>query len=135
MEKKLTKQVIVINRGLKVRRGKEIAQGGHSVMSFITRQLKISQSRDGSFYAESFPISEEEKDWLENSYTKICVSCDSEAELDELYAQAQAAGLTVHMVVDSGMTEFKGVPTKTAIAIGPHYSEKIDKITGHLKLY
>ncbi|MFW6312038.1 MAG: peptidyl-tRNA hydrolase [Nanoarchaeota archaeon] len=35
---------------------------------------------------------------------------------------------------DKGLTEFKGVKTKIAIAIGPAAAEKIDKITEHLKL-
>lgn len=40
-----------------------------------------------------------------------------------------------NLITDSGLTEFGGVPTKTVCAIGPDYDEKIDKITGHLKLY
>lgn len=74
------------------------------------------------------------KDWMENSFTKICVGVSSEAELDEIFKKAEDSGLTVHMVVDNGLTEFNGVKTKTCLAIGPHYSEKIDVITGHLKL-
>jgi PTH2 family peptidyl-tRNA hydrolase len=38
------------------------------------------------------------------------------------------------LIIDSGKTEFGGVPTKTCLAIGPDYSEKIDKVTGNLKL-
>jgi PTH2 family peptidyl-tRNA hydrolase len=38
------------------------------------------------------------------------------------------------MIVDKGLTVFKGIPTKTCLAIGPHYPEKIDIITGHLPL-
>jgi PTH2 family peptidyl-tRNA hydrolase len=33
-----------------------------------------------------------------------------------------------------GKTEFNGVPTKTCLGIGPAKAEKIDKITGDLKL-
>lgn len=36
--------------------------------------------------------------------------------------------------VDAGLTEFKGIPTKTCIAIGPADSNEINKISGHLKL-
>ena len=34
-----TKQVIVIRKDLKMRRGKEIAQGCHAAMAFITRRI------------------------------------------------------------------------------------------------
>jgi len=38
------------------------------------------------------------------------------------------------VIVDSGLTEFHGVKTKTCLAIGPNKKEDIDKITGSLKL-
>lgn len=34
------------------------------------------------------------------------------------------------MIRDAGKTEFKGVPTRTAVAIGPAPVEAIDLITG-----
>ena len=71
---------------------------------------------------------------MESSFTKITVSVDSEDELIDIYNKAKDAGLTVHLITDSGLTEFHGIPTKTCLAIGPNFSEKIDPITGHLKL-
>jgi PTH2 family peptidyl-tRNA hydrolase len=44
------------------------------------------------------------------------------------------AGIKHHVVTDSGLTEFGGVPTKTCVAIGPDKSSKIDIITGGLEL-
>ena len=52
-----------------------------------------------------------------------------------LAEKAKEAGLEYHLITDSGRTEFDGVPTLTALAIGPDKIEKIDKITGELKLY
>ena len=126
-----TKQVIVMRTDLNMRKGKMIAQGSHASMAFI--------ARNGMFDSEKFlniqmPNLKEAQEWMLNSYTKVCLQVASEAELDEIYKKAEKAGLTVHMIIDSGRTEFNGVPTKTCLAIGPHYSEKIDKITGHLKL-
>jgi PTH2 family peptidyl-tRNA hydrolase len=72
--------------------------------------------------------------WLNGLFTKVVVSCDSEQELLELYEQANSNGLPSSLIVDAGLTEFNGVPTKTCIAIGPAKSEYIDKITEHLKL-
>jgi len=72
-------------------------------------------------------------DWLNGIFTKIVVGCNSEEELLELHEKAKKTNLPVSLVIDAGRTEFKE-PTKTCIAIGPAESEKIDKITGHLKL-
>lgn len=38
-----TKQVIVIRRDLKMRRGKEIAQGSHASMAFMSHLLRAMQ--------------------------------------------------------------------------------------------
>ncbi|MGZ3423232.1 MAG: peptidyl-tRNA hydrolase, partial [Polyangiales bacterium] len=35
----MVKQVIVVRRDLKMRRGKEIAQGSHASMAFLTERL------------------------------------------------------------------------------------------------
>lgn len=119
-----TKQVIVMRKDLNMRRGKEIAQGAHAAMAFLS--IKEQQV---------IPLSVVERDWLEGKFTKICVRVDSEAELDEIVAKAKAAGVECHLIVDSGKTEFGGVPTKTCCAIGPDLAEKVDLITSSLKLY
>lgn len=127
-----TKQVIVIRKDLKCRRGKEVSQGSHSSIAFLTRQLQeqLSQGKD----TFSVRLTEAQKLWIQGSFAKICVQVDSEEELLAVHAKAQEAGLESHLVQDSGLTEFSG-PTYTAVAIGPDYSERIDVVTGHLKLY
>ena len=131
-----TKQVVVIRKDLKMRRGKEIAQGSHATMSFLTRRIgKCKAFRFIKLLWVVFRLTKEEKEWLETSYRKICLTVNSEDELFEIYDKAKAFGLEVHLVTDSGLTEFKGVPTNTCLAIGPHESSRIDVITGHLPLY
>ncbi len=114
------KQVIVIRKDLKMRRGKEIAQGSHASMSFL---LKGQGTK------------EEIMEWLEGGQTKICLVANSEDELLELDSKAREMGLISNIITDAGRTEFNGVPTKTCLAIGPNKREDIDDITGHLKLY
>lgn len=118
------KQVIIIRKDLKMRRGKEIAQGSHASMAWLT-QRALSRSK----------FTPEEKVWLEGSFTKVCLQVNSEEELIDIYNKAMAAGLTAKLITDAGKTEFDGVPTKTAVGIGPNSSDEIDKITGDLKLY
>jgi PTH2 family peptidyl-tRNA hydrolase len=38
------------------------------------------------------------------------------------------------LILDSGVTEFGGVPTNTAVAVGPDQVGKVDAITGGLPL-
>ena len=118
------KQVIVIRKDLKMRRGKEIAQGSHASMAFLTNRLKTTPE-----------FSTEEWEWINGSFKKVCLQVDSEMDLLLIEKRAREAGLEVNLIQDSGLTEFNGVPTYTCLAIGPDYSEKIDKITMELKLY
>ncbi|MCZ8285673.1 MAG: aminoacyl-tRNA hydrolase [Bacteroidia bacterium] len=121
------KQVIVIRKDLKMRRGKEIAQGSHASMAFLTRQLQSGNT--------AVQLSDEAKEWMEKHFTKVCLQAESEAELLNIYAKAKEKGLEVQLITDSGRTEFNGVPTKTCLAIGPNYADRIDEVTCHLKLY
>jgi peptidyl-tRNA hydrolase len=55
-------------------------------------------------------------------------------ELLALQARAEAAGLINALIQDAGLTEFGGVPTYTAVAIGPDRADRVDAITGQLPL-
>jgi len=113
-----------------MRRGKECAQSSHASMAFLTKCLKTSST---SFC--SIILKKPEIEWLRSSFAKVTLQVNSEEELLEIHEKAKAAGLTSHLVTDAGRTEFNGQPTHTACAIGPDYCDKIDKITGELKLY
>lgn len=125
------KQVIVMRTDLNMRKGKMIAQGAHASIAFLTNKMKY-KGFDPS--KRIIDITPQEDAWMEGRFTKICVRVDSEEQLDEIHAKATEAGLVSHLITDAGLTEFDGVPTKTCLAIGPDYSEKIDVITGDLKL-
>lgn len=86
-----TKQVIVIRRDLKMRRGKEIAQGSHASMAFLTNGAR------GGFLRFIFNcikvwFHRPSREWLRSSYAKVCVRVDSEAELQEIYSRAIQKG-------------------------------------------
>ena len=73
--------------------------------------------------------------WLTTSFRKVTLQIEGEDELVALHEAAVAAGLRSVLVRDSGRTEFGGVPTLTALGLGPDPADRIDAITGHLKLY
>lgn len=115
---------------MSLRRGKEIAQACHASMAFLTRPM-VGLGREMAVIFKH-PAAQE---WINTSYAKVCLQVDTEDELMEIARQAEEKGLEVHVVTDSGLTEFNGVPTRTCLAIGPDWSDKIDEVTGHLKLY
>jgi len=132
-QQRSTKQVIVIRRDLKMRRGKEIAQGAHASMAWLRQRIMPHLTPAGQ--ADHVQVSAAERDWLELSMRKVTVKVGSETELLDVYEKALAAGLVVHMITDRGLTEFGGVPTRTCLAVGPDYDDLIDPVTGGLELY
>jgi PTH2 family peptidyl-tRNA hydrolase len=128
-----TKQVIVIRRDLKMRRGKEIAQGAHASMAWLRQRVMPHLTSAGR--ADQVQFSAAERSWLELSMRKVTVKVGSETELLGVYDKALAAGLVVHMITDRGLTEFGGIPTRTCLAVGPDYDDLIDPVTGDLELY
>ncbi len=122
------KQVLILRKDLNMRKGKMIAQGAHASLGAIFGL----GTRQGN--ALVIPLDERNEPWIYGRFTKIAVSVNSEAELLELHEKAKAAGLITSLIQDAGLTEFAGVPTYTAVAIGPDEATKIDPITGHLPL-
>ena len=128
-----TKQVIVIRRDLRMRRGKEIAQGAHASMAWLRQRIMPHLTTAGT--ADRFRFSEAERAWLEGSLRKVTVKVGSEAELMAVYDKAVGAGVLVQLITDRGLTEFGGVPTRTCLAVGPDYDNRVDPVTGDLELY
>jgi peptidyl-tRNA hydrolase, PTH2 family len=122
------KQIIVLRTDLGMRKGKMVAQGAHASLAFLAHRL-----RDTGFDGP-VPLTPEQRAWLTGRFTKICVGVDSEEELLAVYEQARTAGLEAQLITDSGATEFHGVPTRTALAIGPDRSSRLKPVTGHLRL-
>lgn len=156
------KQVIVIRKDLNMRKGKMVAQGAHASMAAILipkenphivvskKSLLLDMIRPiqwifrliaivfnklaGHTEPTGLPESQEIAKWLASKFTKICCGVDSEDELLDVYEKAKALGLHCALIKDAGLTEFGGVPTYTAVAIGPGLPEVVDLVTGDLKL-
>ena len=126
------KQVILIRRDLKMRRGKEIAQGSHAAMEFLVSRLRQLPVSGAAVLVE---LSANERGWVAAGMGKVCLQVHSEEELLAHHRKALELGIVSHLIRDSGRTEFGGVPTLTACAIGPDDALKIDQVTGDLKLY
>jgi len=132
-EHRPTKQVIVIRRDLRMRRGKEIAQGAHASTAWLADRVIQGIMPNGT--VDHVVLAPAERAWLESSFRKVTVKVNSEDELMAVYRKGVEAGLRVHLVTDRGLTEFGGVPTRTCLAVGPDYDGLVDPVTGDLELY
>lgn len=152
-----TKQVIVMRThypdskgGLKtIAKGKMIAQGAHASMAFLTYPISrsIMEIENAAALAHPNPqkvldcvgftskYTEAQRHWLTNSFAKVCLKVKTQEELEDLYQDSRDADLVAFMITDEGRTEFGGVKTKTCIAIGPDWCDKIDAVTAHLQLF
>ena len=110
----MLKQVIVVRKDLKLSKGKLATQVGHATVL-------------------GFKKSEYKRQWEKEGQKKIVLWCNDLEELMLLYKKARKRNLPVIIIEDAGLTQIqKG--TKTCIAIGPAPEDKINKITGKLKL-
>ncbi len=129
------KMVIVIRRDLNMRCGKMCAQASHASMKIILDRMTddkslLNHTRRSIMLRNGSPLSQ----WLDGQFTKIVLYVNSVEELLTLKDNAESIKLYTALITDAGKTEFHNEPTITALAIGPDYSEKIDKVTGDLPL-
>lgn len=155
------KQMIVMRRDLKMRKGKIAAQAGHAcveaVLLALVRDERLDDIRvsgddwitlvptpialeNATFDVETGEISADAalsplEAWFSEGVAKVCVYVDSEEELLDLHRRAQEAGFISALVRDAGYTEFHGEPTYTCLALEPLYPEQVDPLTGELPLY
>ena len=133
MQLDYTKQVIVIRKDLNMRKGKLAAQAAHAATAAVLHNLaRVLLYK--LMYKLGVKSSNALFHWVNDSFTKICVSVNSEAELDTIYNFAKQRGIPAYMIVDKGVTEFNNVPTKTCLSIGPAYNAAFLGVTSHLPL-
>lgn len=100
---------IFIRQDLKMRKGKMAAQSGHAVMKLLFDVMKKTSER---MILPSVQKTELDK-FLQNPQVKITMVAD-EAALNQILDKS----LPHAVIVDSGRTEFHGVPTVTCAAQG-----------------
>lgn len=139
------KQMIVVRRDLKMRKGKIAAQAGHACVEATLLAL-VRQGRAGELRATpgddwiylDCPEGEPSTaltDWFDAGVAKVCVYVDSEEELLDLHRRAREMGFVSALIRDAGFTEFHGEPTYTCLALEPLYADQVDPLTGDLPLY
>jgi peptidyl-tRNA hydrolase, PTH2 family len=127
------KQVIVMRKFPKsrnMRTGKYCAQAAHASLGAV---LSLAKHED---YGLLIPLNNVYVNaWLTGRFKKITCYVETDEELTRIYNEARLAKLPAALITDAGLTEFEGVPTLTAVGVGPGDPELIDKITGGLPLF
>ena len=110
------KQVILVRDDLKLPRGKLAAQSSHaSVDATLKSDKKIVEL------------------WRKEGGKKIILKVLNEKELLEYKQMAEDNGLKTALIIDAGYTVLEP-GTITCLGIGPDVEEKIDKVSGKLKM-
>ncbi len=113
------KQVIAVRTDLGMSRGKIAVQVAHGSVSSAEQVRKLKQDIW--------------KAWLREGQKKVAVKVGSEEELLALKRKATSLGLPHALIRDAGMTELPP-GTITVLGIGPEKAERMDEVTGELKL-
>lgn len=110
------KQVILVRDDLKLSKGKMSAQVSHASVDALLNSHK--------------DIIEE---WRSQGMKKSILKVKDEKELLEYKRRAEKKALVASLIRDAGRTEIPA-GTLTCLGIGPDKEEKIDAVTGELKL-
>ncbi len=109
----MIKQILIIRKDLNMRKGKIGAQCAHASMKVFFDRIHMSlESYEGTakeYDHYKCKFTNEMIQWMEGSFTKIVVGCNSEQELFDLQKQAEEAGIVNAIILDNGQTEFKKV--------------------------
>ncbi len=114
------KQCIVLRADLGMSVGKLISQACHAVVE-ASEEAKRRKPRIW-------------RRWRNEGAKKVVLRVESLEELMELAERAEELGIVNVIIRDRGLTE---VPpgTITALGLGPDLSERMDRVTGHLRLF
>jgi PTH2 family peptidyl-tRNA hydrolase len=110
------KQVILVRQDLKLKKGKLAAQCAHASTESLLKSHKDDITK-----------------WRSQGMKKVVLKVKDEKELKKYKALAEDHGLVTALIVDAGRTAIEP-GTITCLGIGPDKEEKIDKVTGKLKM-
>jgi len=111
------KQVILVRQDLKLPKGKMAVQVAHASVECVLKSKKDVVDA-----------------WHSLGMKKSVLKVKDLDELKKYHSKAKAAKLITALITDAGLTTLPP-GTVTCLGIGPDNDEKIDRITGKLKLF
>lgn len=110
------KQVILVRGDLKLPKGKLASQCSHASVEAMLKSHKDDIEK-----------------WKKKGMKKVVLKVKDLGELEDLKKKAEDKGLVIGLITDMGKTVVEP-GTVTCLGIGPDTEEKIDKVTGKLKM-
>jgi len=110
------KQVILVREDLKLPKGKMSVQVAHASLDSVLKSDKDLVEK-----------------WRKQGGKKVALKVDDEKELFKYMSMLENEGIKVALIKDAGHTVVEP-GTITCLGVGPDSEEKIDKITGKLKM-
>src|SRR3989338_9733048 len=110
------KQIILVREDLKLPKGKLAAQVAHAAVEAVLRSEKKMINS-----------------WRDEGMAKIVLKVKDEKELLKYLQLAKDQGLITALITDAGKTVI-APGTRTCLGLGPDEEEKLDSLTGELKL-
>jgi len=110
------KQVIIVRQDLQLPKGKLAAQVAHASVSAYDKASFLKKNN-----------------WRHTGMKKIVLKVQTLNELENYFKQAKKAKLPTAIIADAGHTVVTA-GTITCVGIGPETEEKIDLVTGKLKM-
>lgn len=110
------KQVIIVRQDLKLPKGKMAVQVAHASSSALIKSHK-----------------DDTKKWQTEGMKKVVLKVKDLDELLKYKQQAEDLGLITSLIEDAGKTVLNP-GTVTCLGIGPDKEEKVDRVSGKLKM-
>jgi len=110
------KQIILIRQDLKMPKGKLAVQACHASVEAVLKSDKKNIL-----------------EWKKEGMKKVVLKVKDKKELFYYNQLAKDSGIKTGLITDAGKTYFQ-TSTTTCLALGPDNEEKLDKLTGNLKL-
>jgi peptidyl-tRNA hydrolase, PTH2 family len=110
------KQVILVRQDLKLPKGKLAAQSAHAALEAAMKSDKKTL-----------------ENWKKQGAKKIVLRVADEKELFTYKSKLEDDGIKVALIKDAGHTVVEP-GTITCLGVGPDEEERIDKVTGKLKM-
>lgn len=110
------KQAIVMRKDLDLSQGKKMSQACHAC-------LGAARNADDNI----------EDKWIGKGGKKSVLVAEGRKKLLKLHKEARSQGLPAYLVKDAGKTETEP-GTVTCLGVGPGEEQRVDKVTGELKL-
>lgn len=111
----------ILRSDLNMGAGKIAAQAGHAYLDSYLKCQSLDPERASEYFVYHG--------------IKICLKARSLEELKLAYNFATERGLYAALITDAGYTLFNGVPTITAVGIGPARKSECDFVTKRFQLW